>query len=180
MNQFIIRSFAIIFSLLLFSYLIEALYNVDFVPTINVFIKNYLYIVGIVFFQRYYIFLLKGVLVRSLSLKIIMIAGLIICNVRFYFLASLFNREYNEKVEITLNEDAGLYVSKIVSSSSLFGMQHYFRVYKKNFPFGKTIEMIYASEVKPISIDTTVYALQCFKKKGIDTVYVSKPVKVVK
>jgi hypothetical protein len=179
MNQFIIRGFAIIFSLLLFSYLIEALYNVDFVPAINVFIKNYLYIVGIMFSFLLY-FLLKRIFIKSLSLKIIMIVGLIICNVRFYFLASLFNKEYNEKIAIPLNEEAGIYVSKVVSSSSLFGMQNYYRVYKSNFPFSKTIEMIYASEVKLINIDTTAYSLQCFKKRGIDTVYVSTPNKASK
>lgn len=179
MNQLIIRGFALIFSLLLFSYLIEALYNVDFVPAINVFIKNYLYIVGIIFSALLY-FLLKEILTKSLLLKIILISGLIICNVRFYFLASLFNKEYNEKNAITLNKDAGLYVSKVISSSSLFGMQNYYRVYKSNFPFSKTIEMIYASEVKLVNIDTTVYVLQSFKKRGIDTVYIFKPNRVVK
>jgi hypothetical protein len=179
MNQFIIKSFAIIFSLLLFSYLIEALYNLDFVPPINVFIKNHVYIVGIMFSLLLY-FLLKRVLIKSLSLTIIVIIGLIICNVRFYFLASLFNKEYNEKITIHLNEDAGIYVSKVVSNSSLFGMQNYYRVYKSNFPFSKTIAMIYASEVRLINIDTSAYSLQCFKKRRIDTVYITKPNKASK
>src|SRR5690606_27293965 len=118
--------------------------------------------------------LLNRVLLNSPSLKVIIIAGLIICNVRFYLLASLFNKEYSESVEITINENEDLYVSKVSSSSSLFGKQSYFRVYKSNFPFSKTIEIIYASEVKWINNDTTVYVLQCFSKRGVDTVYVSK------
>lgn len=173
MNQFIIKSFAIIFTLFLFSYLVEALYNVDFIPAINVFIKNHLYVVGIVLSILLYL-LFKGMLSKSLSLRVMMIVGLLICNIRFYFLASLFNKGYSESIAISLNKSEGLYVSKVSSSTSLFGRQNYFRVYKNSFPFGKTIEMIYATEVKLINIDTSVYSLQCFKKKSIDTVYISK------
>jgi len=109
---------------------------------------------------------------NSLLLRIVLITGLVVCNARFYLLSSLFNKKYNEKVTILLDEYKGLYVSKVESNSSLLGPKNYFRVYKSLYPFSKTIKMIHASEVKLIYYDTTSYVLKCLGKQGVDTVFI--------
>lgn len=171
MNQFIIRITLVIFSLVVFSFFVEMLYVIEFVPSVNVFVRNYLYIIGFVLSILFF-FVLNKMLLTSKLLKFLMIAGLVVCNARFYLTSSIFNKKFEESLEIVLGQKDKVYISKIVSGSALFGTQSYYRFFRKNGFFTKTIEIVYASGVQLIKSDTKFYVVKAYKKNGVDTLYI--------
>src|SRR5690606_20358164 len=123
----------IVMLVLVLDFLMDKAYETNWIPVLNSFFRNYLYILWIPVFTLVF-FLGRRLLFSTPFFKTFGVLILVIMTVFYYFKCSFMNSGYQESIVRELEQDNKIFLSRIYAGKSFVGSgQATYRVYESRF-----------------------------------------------